>query len=109
VSRFLIDVYICTYVHIVGITPKITTHPRNEAVAIASDTESISLTCEAVGGTLYYWGRQDGNIPIGTTGVNTNTLTIVNVKPEDSGNYRCVVSNDSGENFSDYAAITVCG
>ena len=89
--------------------PKITTHPSSEVITISSATDHLSLTCEAIEATSYYWERQDGSIPSGATRVNTKTLTIVNLTPEDAGNYRCVVSNDSDVGFSYYAEITVIG
>ena len=89
--------------------PKITTHPRSEVVTISSATDHLSLTCEAIEATSYYWERQDGSIPSVATGVNTKTLTIINLSPDDAANYRCVVSNDSDVGFSTYAVITVRG
>ena len=89
--------------------PKITTHPASQVVTISSATDHLSLTCEAIGATSYYWERQDGSIPSGATGVKSETLTIVNLTPEDAGNYRCGVSNGSDEDFSNYAEITVIG
>ena len=89
--------------------PRITTHPSSRAVSMSSAFDQLSLTCEAIGATYYYWERQDVSIPSGATGVNTNTLTIVNLTPEDAGNYRCVVSNDSEVDYSNYAKITVIG
>ena len=41
--------------------------------------------------------------------MNTNTLTIINLQPEDAGNYRCVATNDCGTNYSNYAAISLRG
>jgi len=41
--------------------------------------------------------------------VNTNTLTIINLTPEDAGNYRCVATNASGSSPSNYATLTVNG
>ena len=78
-------------------------------VTISSATDHLSLICKAIEATSYCWERQDGSIPSCATGVNTTTLTIVNLTPEDAGNYRCVVSNDSDEGFSNYAEITVIG
>jgi len=89
--------------------PKITTHPSSQVVTASSDTDHLSLTCEAIGATSYYWERQDGSIPSGATGVNTDTLTIVNLTPEDAGSYRCVVSSDSEVDYSNYAEIYVIG
>ena len=89
--------------------PRIITHPNSQVVTISRDTDHLSLTCEAIGATSYYWERQDGSIPSGATGINTNTLTIVNLTPEDAGNYRCVVSNNHGVEHSTFATINVTG
>ena len=93
----------------IEIKPKIAIHPSSQVIPILSALDNLSLTCEAKGATAYYWERQDGSIPSGATGVNSETLTIANLTPEDAGNYRCVVSNDSDEGFSNYAEITVIG
>ena len=56
-------------------------------------------------GASYNWERQ----PSGAIGVNTNTLIIINLQPENAGSYRCVASNDCGENCSSYATGRVNG
>ena len=89
--------------------PKIITHPSSQVVTISSDTDNLSLTCEAIGATSYYWERQGGSIPSGATGVNTDTFTIVNLTPEDAGSYQCVVGNNGEETSSNNAEITVRG
>ena len=78
-------------------------------LTLVNDSTSVSLTCEADGVTSYNWERENGSIPSGATGVNTNTLTIINLTPEDAGNYRCVATNASGSSQSDYATLTVNG
>ena len=78
-------------------------------VSLVDDSTSVSLTCEADGATSYNWEKQSGSIPSGATGVNTNTLTIINLIPEDAGNYRCVATNASGSSQSNYATLTVNG
>jgi len=69
----------------------------------------VSLQCEANGATSYRWERQRGRIPSSAIGLNTNTLTFINPKPENAGNYRCVAINASGISYSKYAALTVNG
>jgi len=92
-----------------GIKPTITAHPSDQTVVIASCNEWTSLTCEAMHAVSYYWERQSGIFSCGTSGVNTNTLTFVNMSPEDAGNYRCIVCSDNDKTISSYANITIQG
>ena len=39
----------------------------------------------------------------------SDTLFVYNIRPEDSGHYRCSISNNSGTVYSDYAALNVTG
>ena len=41
--------------------------------------------------------------------MHSSNLTIVNLKPEDSGEYRCTVSNSTGKIISDYVKLVVQG
>ena len=70
---------------------------------------NVTLICEADGATSYNWERQSGSIPSGAIGVNTNTLTIISLQPEDDGSNRCVATNASGSSNSEYATIAVKG
>jgi len=97
------------YVFILGTKPTIISHPNCKTVTITSDSECLSLTCEAIGASSYYWERRDGSIPSNATGQTTHTLTLVNITPPHFGSYRCVVMNTSDKNFSNYATITVNG
>ena len=81
----------------------------NTLITLVNDTTIVSLTCEADGATSYGWERQNGSIPSGAIGVNTNALTIINLQPEDAGNYRCVATNASGSTQSSYATLTING
>ena len=89
--------------------PYVTTDPLSHMIRLLTNNRSLSLTCEADGATSYNWERQSGSIPSGATGVNSHTLTIINLQPEDSGNYRCVATNNCGISTSEYATIDIVG
>ena len=96
--------------HILGVKPVIITNPpSHQVVDLNSNLDYLSLTCTATEATSYYWEKENAVIPNKAAGVNTNTLTIFNLSPEDAGNYRCIVSNNSDLTFSKWATITVNG
>ena len=77
-------------------------------IRLVNNYTNVSLTCEADGTSSYNWEREeDGVIPSHSTGVNTNTLTLINLQPEDASNYRCVTTNASGSSESNYATVTI--
>jgi len=55
------------------------------------------------------WERQNDDIPSDSIGVNTDTINLINLQPEDAGNYRCVATNASGNSSSYYATLTING
>ena len=79
------------------------------AINLVNDTTSVSLTCEADRASSYRWERRNDVIPSDSTGVHTNTLTFINLQPEDTGNYQCVATNASGSSESNYANLTING
>ena len=92
-----------------GTLPVITQHPMDMTINLVNDTTNVSLTCEAYGASSYIWERQNDVITSDSTGMNTNTLTLINLQPEDAGNYRCVATNASGSSESNYASLTING
>ena len=90
--------------------PSITLHPLNKIV-FWKRYYNLTLTCAANETSSYYWEKQSGHIPFTAIGMRTNTLTLINVQPEDAGSYRCVafVCSICAQSFSNYAVITVKG
>ena len=76
-------------------------------IDLANNNTDVSLTCKADRASSYFWERQNGIIPSNSIGVNTNTLKLINLQPEDAGNYRCVATNTGGNDESDYAVIAI--
>jgi len=78
--------------------------PKNTFVSLAA---MVVLSCEAIGAASYNWERQSGRIPSGAIGMNTNTLTLVNLQLNDIDKYRCVATNSSGTNVSKFAELKI--
>ena len=57
----------------------------------------------------YKWERKNARLHSTALGVNSEQLTITNLKPKDSGEYRCIMSNSTGMIASDYALVTIKG
>ena len=57
----------------------------------------------------YKWIKKSDVLPSRAKGANTSQLTIVNLKPEDSGDYQCVISNSTGIIRSNFSTVTVIG
>ena len=57
----------------------------------------------------YKWERRNGNLPSTVRGTHTSHLVIVNLRPEDAGDYRCVVSNSTGTISSRFTSLAING
>ena len=81
----------------------------NKTIKIDNDSTSVTFVCMAYYALSYYWQRENGNIPPSAVGINSNSLTLHNILPPDSGYYQCVAVNDHFESHSNYAKFTVEG
>ena len=57
----------------------------------------------------YKWIKKNDVLPLRAQGVNTPQLTIVNLTPEDSGDYQCVMSNRTGAISSNFITVIILG
>ena len=57
----------------------------------------------------YKWIRKNNVLPSRAQGVNTPQLTIVNLRPKDSGDYQCVMSNSTSTIRSNFSTINITG
>ena len=87
--------------------PVNTKNPINIKITLVNNYTNASLTCKADGALSYVWEKQNDVIPSDSTGVKTNILNLVNLQPQDAGNYRCVATNATGSSKSHYAIVTV--
>ena len=57
----------------------------------------------------YKWIKKNEALPLRAQGANTSQLTIVNSKPEDSGDYQCVMANSTGTISSNFSTVDIIG
>ena len=84
----------------------------NQYPVINLTINNHSLTMKCVSGMNnfnYKWIKRNDVLPSRAQGVNTQQLTIVNLKLEDSGDYQCVMSNSTGTISSDFLTINIRG
>ena len=80
------------------------------AVTLTVNDFSLSMTCMPQKNNFnYLWERNNGLLPSRARGIHTSHMSITNLMPEDSGEYRCVLSNATGTISSDYFKLTIEG
>ena len=57
----------------------------------------------------YKWIKKNDVLPSRAKGANTSQLTIIDLKPEDSGDYQFVMSNSTGTISSNYSTVSITG
>ena len=62
-----------------------------------------------VKGFHYLWEKKDNDLHRRELGIYSSKLTITNLRPEDSGEYRCIISNATGNIASSYSKLIVRG
>jgi hypothetical protein len=89
--------------------PEITTQPTNQGVAVGS-TATFVLTATGTSPLSYRWEFGGTNLMddgVHIFGATNTTLTILNARTNDSGNYFAIVTNYAGSVTSSVAVLTV--
>lgn len=60
-------------------------------------------------GFYYKWEKRNDSLPSRAQGVHSSKLMIYNVTPEDTGDYRCLMNNNTGAIASEYKSVEVIG
>jgi hypothetical protein len=82
--------------------PTILEQPRSQSKYVGGSAV-FQVRARGQGPLRYLWFHGANEIRSATE----PTLTLFNVQPDQAGNYRCRISNDLGEIFSDVATLTV--
>ena len=57
----------------------------------------------------YKWIKKNEALPSRAKGASTSQLTIVNLKPDDAGDYQCAMSNSTGTISSNFSTVSIRG
>ena len=70
----------------------------------------LSMKCTSYAdGFEYKWEKKNEKNISRAQDIDARQLTITNLKIEDSGEYRCIITNSTGVIISDYSLLTVQG
>ena len=82
----------------------------NTVVTLTISNYNLIMKCLSNMSNLNYkWIKKNDVLPSRAQGVYSSQLTIVNLKPEDSGDYQCVMSNSTGTISSNFSTVTIRG
>ena len=96
------------YLHLV--TPVIKVKMDQYEVDLFVRNYNLTMRCQPSKTDLHYrWNRKNASLPESAVGVNTSTVTIYRLKPQDTGDYQCIMSNISGVIVSEYTALKING
>ena len=82
----------------------------NQSIQLTVNDETLLINCLPHDTNFsYMWERKYMKLPSTAQGINSEQLTITSLKPKDSGEYRCIMSNSTGMIASEYILITIKG
>ena len=92
------------------VTPMIQVKMDKDTINLLVRNYNLTMRCLPSGTDLKYkWNKRNTSLPASAVGVNTSTLTIYRLTPEDAGDYQCVLSNISGVIASGFSTLKING
>ena len=81
-----------------------------QSIKLTVNDFKLSMECTPHDNNFEYrWEKKNERITSRSQGINSRYLTISDLRPADSGEYRCIVSNSTGAISSDYSILSVEG
>ena len=82
----------------------------SQPIQLSGNNRKLRMKCLPYDVSFSYkWERKNMELPSTARGRISVQLTIINLKPKDSGEYQCVMSNSTGMIASDYILVTIKG
>ena len=101
--------YVCFYAVAKPSWPKVVVL-SNQPIQLTVNNRKLRMKCLPYDVSFSYkWERKNMELPSTARGRNSEQLTIINLKPKNSGEYRCTMSNSTGMIASDYVLVTIKG
>ena len=106
----IVHIYKFQYI-VLGIPtkPTVTVLPK-QLIELEVNNFVLKMTCLPNNSNFSYkWERKNKQLPSNALYIHSEQLQITNLKLEDSGEYRCIMSNSTGQIASDYSSVTLKG
>ena len=102
--------YICICLYILD-QPTLPVAMTLPEINLTVNNYNLTMKCLAnsINDYNYKWIKKNDVLPSRAQGVSSSHLIIVNLRPEDSGDYQCVVSNSTGTISSNFSTLNVRG
>ena len=96
------------YIHLGPFSPPVVI--TDPVVNLTVNNYNLTMKCSPDHSKFNYkWIKKKLGLPSRAQGASSSQLTIVNLRPEDSGDYQCVMSNSTGTISSNFSTVHVIG